>query len=538
MAGPILPAPPPLPQGSAAQGAAVAVQVVGEALANLEAMQPGDTLTVVTQARALKGLVEVMAEGSDGTAFTLKLPPDMATLPAGARLVLQMVSQGRDAVLRMVALNNRPLAPGPLPAGAPTAGAGPLQGQPAIPTAMAGMPGLPSAGAAPTGILATILRPAPAGITPPGMALPAGLPPGTQVTVRIAGIVLPSQEPSNPIQSPAVPTGQPPASVPQGGQVPATPGTPHPPGAPAAGPVPVPVSVPQAASSPVPSLLTGRVTAHPPGGQAVVQTPAGTLLVPTPIPLPPGTRVDLEVVGPPQPPAMAAAPEAPSQGLGGGEGWPAMTEAADTLAGSDQPKLAAQLLHTLPQANTRLAAALSVFAGAIRNGDTRAVLAEAVVKGLEKAGRRDLADRLRGDVESLAADAQRPLAGGEWRGFTLPFLNGGAIEAIRLFVRQAGDEGGRRSRGGGGDDQRFILEVTMSRLGRVQLDGLVQRADKQFDLIVRTEVALEADMRRDIIAIFSENGEVCGIKGSVTFQAGGRFIDLPPDPPAPTALMA
>ena len=50
---------------------------------------------------------------------------------------------------------------------------------------------------------------------------------------------------------------------------------------------------------------------------------------------------------------------------------------------------------------------------------------------------------------------------------------------------------------------RFVVELELSRLGPLQLDGLVRQS--RFDLIVRTTSPLAAEMRRDILGIFDDS---------------------------------
>jgi hypothetical protein len=272
----------------------------------------------------------------------------------------------------------------------------------------------------------------------------------------------------------------------------------------------------------------------------VVQSPVGTLTLPTHKDLAVGSRLLLDVVGPPQPPlpaATAAAASAPSQGLGP-QGWPSLSEALDVLASANQPQALEQLLRNIPQADGRLAANLAVFAGALREGRAKSLLPEEPLRGIEKAGRKDLAARLRGELESLGDEAGRPVAGGDWRAYTLPFISNGFVEPIHLFVRETGDEGGGRRSGGQGNDQRFVLDFNLTRLGRLQLDGLVRREDKLFDLIIRTDAPLPSEMRLDILGIFANAGELVGTKGTVAFQSGGRWVEFPPAPPAPTRIEA
>ena len=278
--------------------------------------------------------------------------------------------------------------------------------------------------------------------------------------------------------------------------------------------------------------------AHVPGSPALLSTPLGTLSLPAELPV--GADVTLEVLAPPIPPPPAPAAASTAPGLGQG-GWPALNEALTVLTAQD-PQAAQQLMRAMPQMGPQLAANLSLFANALRSGDTKAIIGEGAVRGLEKGGRRDLADKLKDDVDELSAESERPVDGGNWRGFTLPILTGAEILPVHLFVRQQPEpeEDDVKSGGGGrrGTEHRFLLEVSMTRLGRFQLDGLIQRDTKRFDLIIRTALALPDHMRHDILGLFANAGDLAGTKGSVTFQGGGRFIDLPPAPAPTTCLNA
>jgi hypothetical protein len=72
---------------------------------------------------------------------------------------------------------------------------------------------------------------------------------------------------------------------------------------------------------------------------------------------------------------------------------------------------------------------------------------------------------------------------------------------------------------------RLLIDVELTRLGRLQLDGLVQR--RRFDLIVRARQALAPEMRRDIAAIFHEAREAAGLAGDIAFLATRDFLAPP-----------
>lgn len=527
-------------------GGPVAVTVVSDSAA-AHKLRTGAVLEGTVQGRASNGALEVATP--DGVVQVKALPGStLPMLPPGARLQFQMVGQGAGAQLYLTGINGRSLIGGILPqvlAGgpgrpAPIGGAGttpPTIGSPSA--AATGVPSAPLPG--PVGLTATVIRPAvPSGTAPPPAAgpqpqapLPPDLPPGTRLTVRIADILPPG------VPAPAAPSTAPPTAAAPAAPAPVAPGTAAPPSPLPAGRPPLP---PAPAGAPVPTLLTGTVTAHPPNGNAVVQTPVATLSVPTPADLPVGTRLTLEVVGTPQPPAQTAPAPAPRpEGLTP-QGWPALTEALDALAAGKQPQALEQLLRVIPQPDSRLAATMVAFTGGLRRRDTRALIAGDTVRDLDKAARPGVAERLQADLEALSDSAGRPVGdGGQWRAYTMPMLHGGIVEPIRLFVRQPGGQGEGVDGGGGGignraNDHRFVLDFHLSQLGRLQLDGLVRRDDKLFDLILRTDRPLPADMRRDIGGLFADASELAGTKGTVSFQSGGRWMEFPPSAPPRTRL--
>jgi len=483
--------------------------------------------------------------------------------------------------------------------GDPLAGLGqpPLAGRnPAITLGGPAGPALSGAGllaGAPAGMTATLIRPAPAGAVmtafaegtaglPPGSAnaVPAGLaglPPGTQLTLRIAAVAPPGggapvppktagAAPGNPAQPTAFAPGPSPAAQASGSPGPGQPqpqtaagigtapanappmpqaplaGRPVLPGAPA-GPAtppamtasPLASAAPATAAAAVPVLMAGEVISHSHGGTSLIQTPAGLLSLPDGPALPVGGFVQLEVVGKPNlPPPPLLDP--PPGGLGQGEGWPTLTSAADALAQVDR-QAAEQLMRMIPQAGPRLAATLSLFAGAVRAGDIKQLVGDNTTRGLDRAGRKDLADRLKKDFLSLTEEAIRPRGGGgDWQMITMPFGQGAQIDPVRLYVQRPKDEE-ESGKGKGGQEQRFLLEVQMSRLGRIQFDGLIQRESKRFDLIVRTDRPLGPDICRDIAGIFAECGQLTGAKGNVGFQSGRGFVELPPSDSGNTRIV-
>ncbi|MGB1025446.1 MAG: hypothetical protein ACPGYL_02715 [Rhodospirillaceae bacterium] len=284
------------------------------------------------------------------------------------------------------------------------------------------------------------------------------------------------------------------------------------------------------------------------GGSALplVQTPSGLLALQARLDLPPGTNLTLNVLsatapgsGNPLQAAQVAGAASGSTPLSGGSGWPALSQGLDALARTD-PAAAAGLRTMVPQPSPALGAAMSSFVQAVRpGGDVQKWPGEANLRALEKSGRRgaELANRLSRDVADMAGRVAEQ--SGDWRAMSVPFLAGGEIEAITVILRQMGgqdktedDESkdgdlGGKQRGGQGDDQRFLIDLDLSRLGPMQLDGVFQRKDRSLTITLRSVAPLEARMRQDIRLLFSDALRHMALSGEISFENTRAFVRPP-----------
>jgi hypothetical protein len=276
-----------------------------------------------------------------------------------------------------------------------------------------------------------------------------------------------------------------------------------------------------ATASPASSAIAGaRIPAHVvgslPNGQPVVETPLGTVSLNTQAELQPGTMLTLVFktsARPFQGQHITPAGTAPQDG----RTWPALEEAAAVLSQVD-PAAFQQTALPIPKSDSQLGANLLFFLAAIRGGDLKGWLGDGPIRILQR-NRPDLLQRLGDDFASLSRSADEAVSG-DWRMVTLPFQNGAQIELVRLYTRRNREDEKNKS-GKKPAGQRFVLDVNLSRLGHLQLDGLLK--EKQFDLILRSDLPLPGTMRDDIRAIFRQSSEITGIKGGIAFQAA------PPD---------
>ncbi len=170
------------------------------------------------------------------------------------------------------------------------------------------------------------------------------------------------------------------------------------------------------------------------------------------------------------------------------------------------------------------------FLAALRGGDLGAWLSATAAQALERAGRGDLVARLKKDFARMSRLAAEP-AQGEWRGYLVPVLDGEALSQVRLFVRrpESDPESDEAGDGPAAPERatRFVVEVAFSRLGELQLDGLIQ--GRRFDLILRSRAPLPEPLRRDIAEIYEAASATTGYSGQLVFQASADWAPLPLD---------
>ncbi|PWC50278.1 hypothetical protein [Azospirillum sp. TSA6c] len=352
------------------------------------------------------------------------------------------------------------------------------------------------------------------GSPPPGEAAgnpePPDLPRGATVALKILTVTPPPQQP----QPPGNPgTGNPEANGrnqqagSQSGQQ--------------AGGQAAALPMPQADEPALPPdtpILRGTVAGSTPQGQPILATKQGMLALNVPASLPQGTKVTAALAD------LARATQAAAPALPGppgpldGRDWPAMRQLMATLAAAD-PAAAKAMLATMPQPNRKLTAALGFFLSAMRGGDAQGWLGDDAASALDKAGRRDLLERLEKDFDGLRREAAEPLPG-DWRSYTIPLMDANGPKPIRLHVHplQEDEESGGAERSNPGS--RFIIDLDLSRFGPMQLDGLVR--PNHFDLILRSHAALPPELRVELIQVFADSVRAVGYTGGLSFQSGAR----------------
>ncbi len=278
-----------------------------------------------------------------------------------------------------------------------------------------------------------------------------------------------------------------------------------------------------------PNQLVASVIGHDADGGNILHTGGPSLKLYTPQPLPTGTTllVEATVETPPNASAPIITPLTQTGQTPATTTTPLTTlDAAVNWLLTNHPDLGHELQQRLPSLSPHLASNLLSYIGAIKSGDVNELIGRRNAKLLEL-GAPELFARLRqqvGDMQAALTDSPSL----HWQMLTLPIWVGQELEQARLYISKEPPEKEsavvKPERG-----QRFVLEVGLSELGSIQFDGFVKQKQtaKNFDLMVRTDDTLPAEISQGIRDIFSNASQITGMSGQIIFQQGRQHFIHP-----------
>lgn len=288
-------------------------------------------------------------------------------------------------------------------------------------------------------------------------------------------------------------------------------------------------------AAPLGQTITATVITQHPDGSTTLATPLGTLRATDMGASPAGQPFTVRVtsVGSPNHTSIAlanatpAASPAPLTELS--RTWTSLQHIVQIL-GDD---IASQIIPTFPMATnftpdipsriTQSASRILFFIAALKGGNFRDWLGSANVKSLEEKGYKSLLHKAEGEFMSLAKQFVEPHPG-NWQSLFFPVMAGGELQQLRSFIKREKKKNAE-GEATGDEDTRFVVEMELSHLGEMQMDGLVKRRDErlQFDLIIRSHEPLPISLQKDIESIFTGTAEVTGYRGQITFQTVYNF---------------
>jgi len=269
-------------------------------------------------------------------------------------------------------------------------------------------------------------------------------------------------------------------------------------------------------------VIQGQVISINNIGHPIVETPLGSIL----LEITPQIKIDgvipIEIVSAGE--SMLPAPSLNDtvSSLFANRNWPALNEALELIQSSET--LTNQQFSTLkvPKLDSQMAANILFFISALREGGIWNWLGNEAGRRIQNNNPQQYA-RLAEEFNQLGRFVSEANTG-DWRTTLIPLFNGSEFEFFQMSFRSGSNDLNKK------DDEdfaRFIVDLELSKLGRIQLDGLISSKGKQFDLFVRSEIPFAKSMRRDLNKLFSECIETTGLSGNIIMQSALQFIDIP-----------
>lgn len=217
--------------------------------------------------------------------------------------------------------------------------------------------------------------------------------------------------------------------------------------------------------------------------------------------------------------------------------WNVLNEAISALEQVDAPAVDA-LKAVLVQTGDKMPALMLNYLNAVNAGaDVRAWLGDANVRALESLGKRGQA--VLKQLEKEFSSGAKKMSDGKsvWKGYDIPFMTGTAVEPVSLYLQQSSEalEERAKNKPAPVTAVRFVLDLNLTKLGRVQLEGLSQRAKRSFNLNIRHAYPFDAAFEDRVRALFTKTLDALNYTGVVALKRTDEFIEIKEERAAPAA---
>jgi hypothetical protein len=274
-----------------------------------------------------------------------------------------------------------------------------------------------------------------------------------------------------------------------------------------------------------PNQVVATVSGTGTGGQLILRTGDATLFVKTPVSAPVGTTVVVTVEAAKAPPLFTL-PQTESSNFS------ALPQAMEALAQSNPQALMQMMATHLPMPTESLPGALLFLFSAFKQGNVGGWLGSNAADSLMRAGKFDLVTSLSRELSNAGQPAQDAVVG-DWRTYPIPLYSQQQFHALTLYVhndREARkDQEGNTGRGTG--KIRFLIDMNLSKLGAMQIDGFVQ--PKKLDMVLRSEAMLPQGLHNELRTSYIKALEAVGYTGALNFQVGRQHWMMMQKPVAP-----
>lgn len=176
------------------------------------------------------------------------------------------------------------------------------------------------------------------------------------------------------------------------------------------------------------------------------------------------------------------------------------------------------MMNFLPQPNDALSGALLFLFGAFKQGNLRRWIGDDAVDTLASLGKSELIKKLSKEISTSDKPSQDPIVG-SWRSYPIPIFADHQQQFLAIHVHNNDKEQNKSPNGKTNAKKiRFLIDMHLTKLGEMQLDGFVQ--PKQLDMLLRSETVLPEGLHQELRTSYIKALEAVGFTGTLNFQVG------------------
>lgn len=186
----------------------------------------------------------------------------------------------------------------------------------------------------------------------------------------------------------------------------------------------------------------------------------------------------------------------------------------------------------VPRTGAALTTEIVFLMTALKGGDFRKWIGDDNITQLELQGKANMLGQLATDFKALGTIPADP-RDNHWHQLLIPLAHEQQIHPVKLFTKGQEHES---PNGTQNTTNHFLVDLELTKLGRLQIDGLVQQRGTitQFDAVIRTDKQWDTHIQQDIRAIYERAQAISGFSGSVRFDTTILPLPIDNDPQPPS----
>ena len=104
------------------------------------------------------------------------------------------------------------------------------------------------------------------------------------------------------------------------------------------------------------------------------------------------------------------------------------------------------------------------------------------------------------------------------------------IQKVTAIIRREqgiyddGSDNKKSSKNKGNSPVRFVINISLKKLGNIQFDGLANEKERSFNLVIRFEKPLAEEHNQKIRSIFRNSLIALRYNGNLNFDSSGEFF--------------